>query len=354
LNRGIIHSGTTRNTDTQHTLLCQALERFQKVVGTPTTIDSSQSEFHELNETISKTMQHGDVDLTIRNVRGQRYLGIGLSPEKPNEFKIRLQGFPGNCMANLNNGCTFEVFGNVADDVADTMHDGQIIIHGNARDVLGQGLQGGHIFVRGGVGNRAAIQMRAYRTHRPYLIVGETADDYLGEYMAGGVVMILNLSNALNPVGDYVGTGMVGGKIYIRGKINDAQIGMSPNKQDILNYLKASMIDSQISKTTFEKVASLDSLTESELESQLPHDLFARIRFIFFSSKYTKHLIVEHRTLQPADLELLNEKLREYSNTFELTETLLESVLESEFTIISVAEEAPATPIPPQEVPVEE
>ena len=60
-------------------------------------------------------------------------------------------------------------------------HAGSVVVHGNCRDVAGQAIQGGIIFVRGTVGNRAAIQMREYAKERPFLIVGETADDYLGE-----------------------------------------------------------------------------------------------------------------------------------------------------------------------------
>ena len=244
-------------------------------------------------------------------------------------------------------------FGNVADDVADTMHNGSIIIHGNARDVIGQAIQGGHIFVRGAVGNRAAIQMREYQTNRPCLIIGETAEDYLAEYMAGGVVVVLNLSNSPDPVGAYVGTGMVGGKIYIRGKVADTQIGMPPKKEDILNYLKASMIDGQIPKTIFDEISSMKYPSASKLESLLPLDLFSRMHFLFFSGKYSKRLVVEQRRLQPLDLSLLGERLKAFFEVFELPDTFLESTLQSEFTIISATEEKHETPVPPQEVPVE-
>lgn len=34
------------------------------------------------------------------------------------------------------------------------------------------------------------IQMREYKDKRPYLIIGGIVDDYLGEYMAGGVIVV--------------------------------------------------------------------------------------------------------------------------------------------------------------------
>jgi len=358
LNRGLIEPGNSRNLYTQHSILCNALEKTQTAAEPLTTnLDAEGAEFHELNESISRIMRQGISHVTIKNVSGQRYLGIGASPGKngiSKEFKIRIEGFPGNCLANLNDGANFEIFGNVADDVADTMHDGSIVIHGNARDVIGQALQGGYIFVRGSVGNRAAIQMREYQTNRPYLIIGETADDYLAEYMAGGVVIVLNLSDSPTSVGAYIGTGMVGGKIYVRGKVSNTQVGMPPKKDDILNYLKASMIDKTISNATFEEVSNLEYPSESQLERLLPHELFARIHFLFFSGKYTKRILIEQRRLQPPDINILGEKLKEFFEVFKLTPTLFESVLQSEFTIISVTEEKPETPLPPQEVPVEE
>ncbi|MEM4374060.1 MAG: hypothetical protein QXI97_03575 [Nitrososphaerota archaeon] len=35
--------------------------------------------------------------------------------------------------------------------------------------------------------------MREFRNRKPILVVGGRADDYLGEYMAGGIVLILAL-----------------------------------------------------------------------------------------------------------------------------------------------------------------
>ncbi len=62
--------------------------------------------------------------------------------------------------------------------------------------------------------------MREYRDRRPYLIIGGRVDDYLGEYMAGGVIMVLGLDSLnkcnIQLVGNHVGSGMVGGRIYIR------------------------------------------------------------------------------------------------------------------------------------------
>ena len=214
--KGLIESGTTRVTSNSFWPGVGDLDQNGE------TIDATGMSYSEVNEKIRKSYEIGSREIRFSNLSGQRYVGIGFSNKKKDpSFKIRLSGFPGNCLANLNDGAIFEIFGNVGDDLGDTMHSGRVLIHGSARDVVGQALQGGEIFIRGSVGNRAAIQMREYKNHRPYLIVGETSDDYLCEYMAGGVVVILNLSDEKSPVGNYVGTGMVGGTIYIRGKVKE-------------------------------------------------------------------------------------------------------------------------------------
>ncbi len=51
-----------------------------------------------------------------------------------------------------------------------------------------------------------------------------TAKDYLGEYMAGGTILVLGL-NGGNPVGRSLGAGMHGGRIFVRGTVDQEQLG---------------------------------------------------------------------------------------------------------------------------------
>ena len=322
------------------------------------TLDSSGVGFSEINEFLRKAYRSGSESVRIDNASGQRYLGIGFSTRQEDgtrrKFKVAINGYPGNCLANLNDGVSYEVHGNVSDDLADTMHAGSVIIHGSARDVAGQTLQGGHIFVRGSVGNRAGIQMREYKQAKPYFVVGETADDYLGEYMAGGIMAVLNLSGSDSPVGKFAATGLVGGTVYIRGEVDPTQLGLPPSPDDILAYLRTSVLDGALSKDAFEAVSALRYPSESELASLLPAPLLARVRFLFFSSKYTKPLLREHRPLNSADLEALKPMLEKFFQVFNLPHHQLESVLASKFTILRAGDQKLATPIPPQEIPVEE
>lgn len=321
-------------------------------------LDSSGVGFSEINEFLRKAYRAGSESVRIDNVSGQRYLGIGFSTKQEDgtrrKFKVELNGYPGNCLANLNDGVTYEVHGNVADDLADTMHAGSVIIHGSARDVAGQTLQGGRIFVRGSVGNRAAIQMREYKQARPYFIVGETADDYLGEYMAGGVLAVLNLSGSDRPVGKFAATGLVGGTLYVRGEVDPTQLGLPPSSEDVIAYLRTCVVDGTLSKEAFEAVSKLRYPSEQDIAPLLPAPLLARVRFLFFTSKYTKPLVREYRNLNPADIEVLAGVLESFFQAFGLPRSMLDSVLASKFTVLKAGDQKVATPIPPQEIPVEE
>lgn len=71
------------------------------------------------------------------------------------------------------------------------------------------------------VGYRVGIHMKEYRKKIPQIVIGETAGDFLAEYMAGGIMIILglNLKEGEKCQARFVGTGMHGGVIYERGQI---------------------------------------------------------------------------------------------------------------------------------------
>jgi len=59
------------------------------------------------------------------------------------------------------------------------------------------------------------------------LMIGGTAQDFLGEYMAGGILVVLglNLKDGESHQANFIGTGMHGGVIYLRGSVDDFQLG---------------------------------------------------------------------------------------------------------------------------------
>ncbi len=307
-------------------------------------IDATGYDHTQLNEKVRQALADGSREVHVQNIKGQRYLGVGI----PSDAKLFLYGTPGNCLANYNNGNEITVYGNVADDMGDTMHAGRIVVHGSARDVVGQALQGGSILIRGSVGNRAAILMREYADKRPYLIIGGRADDYFGEYMAGGIAMVLGLdtidSNGGQLVGDIVGTGMLGGRIYIRGKVRQDSIGYLPNPIDVQNYLEALLLDQQIDSNTYRSILQQRPITLGLLQEHLEETALKRIRRLF-EGKYHLPLQVRYGLLDGDDLPFLENALCDFFNTFELDSKLYEKVLRSPFTRITPYPKSTCPPV---------
>ena len=78
-------------------------------------------------------------------------------------------------------------------------------------------MRGGKIYVRGSAGYRAGIHMKAYEDKVPLMVVGGRAGSFLGEYQAGGVIVVLNLDEPEKEcVGLFPCTGMHGGIMYLR------------------------------------------------------------------------------------------------------------------------------------------
>ena len=170
-------------------------------------ISGRNIDFKELNELI-KTAK-GDV--VINDCCGQRFIGTGLR-----DSKITINGTPGNALGAYMDGGKIEINGNVQDAVGDTMNDGKIIVHGNSGDALGYAMRGGSIYVRGDAGYRTGIHMKEYENKKPAIIIGGKVGSFLGEYLAGGLIVVLGIGADKIPVGNFTGTGMHGGKIFIR------------------------------------------------------------------------------------------------------------------------------------------
>ncbi|MCL2108822.1 MAG: glutamate synthase [Oscillospiraceae bacterium] len=149
--------------------------------------------------------------MIIDNCYGQRYIGCALK-----EGVIKINGTPGNALGAYLDGGVINVNGNAQDAVGDTMNFGKIIIHGNAGDALGYAMRGGEIFVRNNAGYRTGIHMKEYRDKKPAIIIGGKVGSFLGEYLAGGLIVVLGGDSIEVPVGNFTGTGMHGGKIFIR------------------------------------------------------------------------------------------------------------------------------------------
>ena len=107
--------------------------------------------------------------------------------------------------------------GNAQDAVGDTMNAGRIVIRGSIGDAAGYAMRGGELYVQGDAGYRAGIHMKAYGDKLPVMVIGGKAGSFLGEYQAGGVIVVLGLTESTRPiVSNFPCTGMHGGKLFLR------------------------------------------------------------------------------------------------------------------------------------------
>ncbi len=117
-------------------------------------------------------------------------------------------------------GPTIIVHGNADHAPGNTMDKGKVIIHGSAGDAVAHSMRGGRVYVRDNIGYRGGIHMKQYMEKRPILVVGGSARAFLGEYMAGGLLIVLGL-NGVIPVSERgVGSGIHGGEIIVRGMVD--------------------------------------------------------------------------------------------------------------------------------------
>jgi len=181
-------------------------------------VDAEELYYRDLNCLLRQAIAADCIErVEISNVCGQRYIGTDLDTTA----RIDVYGTPGNDLGAFMNGPKIVVHGNAQDGCGNTMNEGEIIIHGHAGDVTGNSMRGGKIFVRDYVGYRVGIHMKEYQRKIPIIVVGQTAGDFLAEYMAGGIMLILGLNMKENEKCEarFVGTGMHGGVIYERGEI---------------------------------------------------------------------------------------------------------------------------------------
>ena len=176
-------------------------------------IDATGKSQEELNEFVRKNKSDS---YEIFGCLGQRFIAAGAE-----NSRFLLHGTPGNALAAYCNGAFVEVDGNAQDAVGDTMNGGKIVIRGNVGDAVGYAMRGGTVFVKGNAGYRAGIHMKEYKEKVPRLVIGGTAGSFLGEYQAGGVIVVLGLQEKTPIVGPFPCTGMHGGKVLLRSTCDD-------------------------------------------------------------------------------------------------------------------------------------
>ncbi len=171
-------------------------------------IDATDLNYKALNE----QLRSADADIELTGCCGQRFIAAGFS-----DHSISISGVPGNALGAYLNGAEITVHANAQDAVGDTMNNGKIYVHGSIGDAAGYAMRGGEIYVKGNAGYRTGIHMKEYKDKCPVIVVGGKCGSFLGEYQAGGIIIVLGLTeDDKKIVSNFPCTGMHGGVVYLR------------------------------------------------------------------------------------------------------------------------------------------
>lgn len=187
-------------------------------------IDADGMHYTPLNQMIRRAVSEGADEILLKNVMGQRFIGDGLT----GNTRITVEGVPGGDLGMFMKGPTIIVHGNADHAPGNTMDNGLIVIHGSSGDATAHSMRGGRVYVRDDIGYRGGIHMKQYLDKCPVLIIGGSAHAFLGEYMAGGCIIMLRLGDTITPPFAEMGiaSGIHGGEIFIRGDVEDWALGI--------------------------------------------------------------------------------------------------------------------------------
>jgi glutamate synthase domain-containing protein 3 len=185
-------------------------------------IDAADLTYTQLNQLIRAAVAAGVREIEIDHVLGQRFIADGLK----GDVRITIYGVPGGDLGMFMSGPTCIVHGNAEHAPGNTMDAGMIVIHGSAGDAVAHSMRGGKVFVRDDIGYRGGIHMKEYKAKRPCLVVGGSARAFLGEYMAGGLIIVLGLGGGPAVTERGIGSGIHGGEIFIRGEVPSHLLGV--------------------------------------------------------------------------------------------------------------------------------
>lgn len=179
-------------------------------------LDAATLPYRELNALVRASGE----DCEITGCLGHRFLAAGSAGRR---FLIR--GTPGNALGAYLNGSYVEVDGNAQDAVGDTMNAGTIVVRGSVGDTAGYAMRGGAIYVRDNAGYRAGVHMKEYEDKLPVMVIGGRTGSFLGEYQAGGIILVLGLhGDGRRIVGNFPCAGMHGGRLFLRSDCREVEL----------------------------------------------------------------------------------------------------------------------------------
>ncbi|OGI06129.1 MAG: 4Fe-4S ferredoxin [Candidatus Margulisbacteria bacterium GWF2_35_9] len=201
----------------------------------------------ELLQQIYAAMAEGETEFDI-TACGQHDIGgpLWTSNGKPLTFTITDPGqrVGSMCMENT----TIIVNGSAPADVGWLNAGGTIIVKGDGGDTTAHCAAAGKIYIGGRVGTRSgSLMKRDPKFESPEFWILKSTGSFSFEFMGGGIGIVCGYGceDLDSVMGDRACVGMVGGTVYVRGKVKGlytADVGMYPlekeDKEFLLNGMK--------------------------------------------------------------------------------------------------------------------
>jgi len=177
-----------------------------------------------MEEIVHQHIKDGHRYLEIEGY-GQHGIGGRLWDAGSDKTHIRITGQSGQRTGSLGNMNTqIEIMGPASDDVGWLNAGAEIIVHGSASNGIMNGGAQGKVYIAGSIGARGmTMTKRNPRFDPPELWILGSVGDYFGEFMAGGIAVVCghDASSPETILGYRPLVGMVGGKVFVRGNVQD-------------------------------------------------------------------------------------------------------------------------------------
>ncbi|HLZ18209.1 MAG TPA: NAD(P)-binding protein, partial [Smithellaceae bacterium] len=183
--------------------------------------NSIRVESRILEERIQKAVEDGYRQIEV-TAYGQHGIGGRLWRSGDRQINVAVLGTAGQRLGSMGFANTvLEVFGPASDDVGWLNAGAQIIVHGNATNGVANAMAQGKIYIDGDIGARGMTMTKHNpRFEPPELWVFGKVGDSFAEFMAGGIAVVCGAGaeDENNVLGYRPCVGMVGGKIFFRGR----------------------------------------------------------------------------------------------------------------------------------------
>ncbi len=195
-----------------------------------------------LMQEIWSAIENGVTDFEI-NACGQHNIGGSVWSKTGEDLNFYLKN-PGQRVGAMGaKGTNIYVEGSAPADTGWLNSGAKIVVLGDSGDTTGHCAASGKIYIAGSVGTRSgALMKKDPKFDAPELWVLGSTGSFSFEFMGGGIAVVcgVDCENMPSVLGDRACVGMVGGIVYVRGKINNLSddVFLLDLDENDVNFLK--------------------------------------------------------------------------------------------------------------------